>query len=208
VNGLVCDHSLDGGASCIFGCHATNGVGDTCPTGAHCSDVGSGVGVCLENGRDGGASSGGGGNDGGQGNGTDGGGTSSGGGGNDGGSSSGSSDSGSGGGRDGSEGDSGAFNELDSSSSDATVSGDGGESADASGAGDATSEEGGSGADGSSNPGTVEGAGCSCSTARGAASTPDLVFGGLALVTLGLVARYRSGQRRPHGKKNRAGRAR
>ncbi len=218
VNGLVCDHSLDGGASCIFGCHATGGAGDTCPAGAHCSDVGGGVGVCLENGKDGGAGCcGGSGEDGG---------TSSGGGGSGGGdaaSSSGMSDSGnggSGGSSGGSGGDSGS-SELDSSASDgaggpsdATVAGDGGESADASGSGDATSEDAGPGSDAASNPGIVEGAGCSCSSAPGAASTaPDLAFGGLVFTMLPFVALVGRGRRRKrrtqgYGDGNGAGRPR
>jgi hypothetical protein len=50
VEGLVCDHSLDGGAECVFGCHGNGAGTDTCPSGSHCSNVGGGVGVCLENG--------------------------------------------------------------------------------------------------------------------------------------------------------------
>jgi len=226
VEGLVCDHALDGGAQCVFGCHSNGDGSDSCPSGAHCSNVGEGIGVCLQNGpgrvsstgdasaSSGGASSGGASSGGASSGGASSGGASSGGA-SSGGASSGAGAS-SGGASSGSGGDSGssdASGEVDgaggsdSGEMDATLGGDGasGMTGDAS----STGADGGLPADGSfgdatlgadsGTDGYLEGAGCACSTAPGAGSATGGALGTMG-VALG-VAMMARGKRRKSTKK-------
>jgi hypothetical protein len=216
VEGLVCDRSLDGGAECVFGCHANGAGSDTCPSGAHCSNVGGGVGVCLENGTPGegsssdastsSSSSGGGGHgqDSGAGDGSAG--SSSG---SSGGGSGSGSDSGGGAGSDGSvAGDAGGEGEGDSGGdAQSGMLADGSTAVDATidGAG---SGDGASGADSGANDGYMEGAGCACSSAPGAGAMSDgLLFSAAwAIIGAAIVGRSRGRTARRNKKDGRPAR--